>query len=280
MQVIRSLTRLRVQVRRYKEKGETIGFVPTMGALHKGHRSLVRRARRECGRVVVSIFVNPLQFGPTEDFSRYPRDLRADQKLLQKEKVDLLFFPSAKSMYPDLFSTSVDVSKVTDSLCGRLRPGHFKGVATVCAKLFNLVSPDVVYFGQKDYQQARVIKKLLEDLNFDIRLKVIPTVRERDGLAMSSRNRYLSPRERERALSLSQALSVGKKMILGGERDATKVLSKMKKVLRRRGIRVEYVSAVDPETLEEEPRIRGGMVLAIAAWVGKTRLIDNSVVRV
>ena len=280
MQVIRSLTRLRVQVRRYKEKGETIGFVPTMGALHKGHRSLVRRARRECGRVVVSIFVNPLQFGPTEDFSRYPRDLRADQKLLQKEKVDLLFFPSAKSMYPDLFSTSVDVSKVTDSLCGRLRPGHFKGVATVCAKLFNLVSPDVVYFGQKDYQQTRVIKRILEDLHFDIRLKILPTVRERDGLAMSSRNRYLSPRERERALSLSQALSVGKKMILGGERDAAKVLSKMKKVLHRRGIRVEYVSAVDPETLEEKSRIRGGVVLAIAAWVGKTRLIDNSVVRV
>ena len=280
MEVIRSPIPLRSRVRRYKKKGEKIGFVPTMGVLHPGHVTLVRRARRECDRVLVSIFVNPLQFGPKEDYSRYPRNLRSDRELLQKEKVDLLFFPSAKTMYPDLFSTSVNVGPIADRLCGRFRPGHFEGVATVCAKLFNLVSPDVVYFGQKDYQQTRVIKRILEDLHFDIRLKILPTVRERDGLAMSSRNRYLSPRERERALSLSQALSVGKKMILGGERDAAKVLSKMKKVLHRRGIRAEYVSAVDPETLEEKSRIRGGVVLAIAAWVGKTRLIDNSVVRV
>ena len=280
MEVIRSPIPLRSRVRRYKEKGDSIGFVPTMGALHQGHVTLVRRARRECDRVVVSIFVNPLQFGPKEDYSRYPRNLRSDQKLLQKEKVDLLFFPSVKTMYPDLFSTSIDVGPIADRLCGRFRPGHFQGVATVCAKLFNLVSPDVVYFGQKDYQQTRVIQRVLEDLDFDIRLKVVPTVREADGLAMSSRNRYLAPEERKRALLLPEALLVGEKEILRGERRPEKLLPKMRKVLHRRGIRVEYVLAVDPETLKSVSRIRGSVVLAIAAWVGKTRLIDNSVVRV
>ena len=279
MEVIRSPIPLRSRVRRYKKKGEKIGFVPTMGVLHPGHVTLVRRARRECDRVLVSIFVNPLQFGPREDYSRYPRNLRSDRELLQKEKVDLLFFPSAKTMYPDLFSTSVNVGPIADRLCGRFRPGHFEGVATVCAKLFNLVSPDVVYFGQKDYQQTRVIQRVLEDLDFDIRLKVIPTVREADGLAMSSRNRYLAPEERKRALLLSEALLVGKKEILRGERRPERVLPKMRKVLHRRGIRVEYVSVVDPETLKSVSRIRGNVVLAVSAWLGRTRLIDNCLVR-
>ena len=228
----------------------------------------------------MSIFVNPLQFGPKEDYSRYPRNLRSDQKLLQKVKVDVVFFPSVETMYPDLFTTSIDIGAIADRLCGRFRPGHFEGVATVCAKLFNMVHPDVVYFGQKDDQQTRVIQRVLEDLDFDIRLKVVPTVREADGLAMSSRNRYLAPEERKRALLLSEALLVGKKEILRGERRPERVLPKMRKVLHRRGIRVEYVSVVDAKTLKSVSRIRGDVVLAIAAWIGKTRLIDNSVVRV
>jgi len=262
-------------------RGEKVGFVPTMGALHEGHLTLVRRARRECDQVVVSIFVNPLQFGPREDYRRYPRVFSQDRALLQKEKVDLLFFPSAKTMVPGRFCASVDVGPVAEPLCGKFRPGHFRGVATVCAKLFNIVQPELVYFGQKDYQQTKVIAELLRDLDFDIQMKVIPTVREKDGLAMSSRNRYLSDEERKKALSLSQALIFGKKRIRDGERDPKKILLHMRALLRENEVRrMDYVSVVDPETLKPVPRIRGIVLLAIAAWVGKTRLIDNCLVRV
>lgn len=267
-------------MKRYRKRGETIGFVPTMGALHEGHLSLVRAARKECDRVVVSIFVNPTQFGPNEDFQRYPRVFSKDRALLQKERVDLLFFPSVKTIYPDLFATEIDVGPVSEPLCGKFRPGHFRGVATVCAKLFNLVQPDRVYFGQKDYQQTQVIAQLLKDLDLPIAMRVMPTVREKNGLAMSSRNRYLSDGERKKALSLSQALFLGKRMIRDGEKNPQKILSRMRALLRERGVRrVDYVSVVDPETLETMKRVKGKVLLAIAAWVGKTRLIDNFLVK-
>lgn len=267
-------------MKRYRMKCERIGFVPTMGALHEGHRVLLRKARRECDRVVVSIFVNPLQFGPREDYLRYPRTFRRDKTLLEKERIDLLFFPSVKTMVPDLFSTSIDVGPVAEPLCGKFRPGHFRGVATVCTKLFHLVNPDIVYFGQKDFQQTKVIERMLKDLHFDLRMKVVPTVREKDGLALSSRNRALSVSERKKALSLSQALSLGKEMIRDGERRATTVVSRMRIFLRRHGIRrIDYVSVVHPETLLPVSDMQGRVLLAVAAWVGKTRLIDNSLVR-
>lgn len=278
MRVIRSPIRLRSEVERYKRARKTIGFVPTMGALHEGHLSLIRRARKECDRVVVSIFVNPLQFGPREDYKRYPRTLSQDKKLLKKEKVDLLFFPSLKTMYPDLFSTSVSVKGLTDSLCGPFRPGHFRGVTTVCSKLFHLVRPDTVYFGQKDFQQAKIIERMLQDLDFGIRFRMLPTLREKDGLAMSSRNRYLSKREREKASSIFRSLTLGKEMIREGEKGVTKIVSRMKSFLRKSGLRVDYVSLVDPETLETRSEVRLPLVLAVAAWAGKTRLIDNLLV--
>jgi len=266
-------------VKRFRTKGETIGFVPTMGALHGGHLPLIRRARKECDRVIVSIFVNPLQFGPREDYRRYPRTFFSDVSLLQKEKVDILFFPSVKTMYPDLFSATVTVNGLSERLCGAFRPGHFQGVATACTKLFNLVQPDTVYFGGKDYQQTRIIDRLLNDFDFNIRLKVLPTVREKNGLAMSSRNRYLSSRERKKALLLSKALIAGGALIQGGEKSVLRVLSRMKSILKDPAVRVDYVSIVDPKTLEEVSRFRGKVLLAVAARIGKTRLIDNILVR-
>lgn len=251
-----------------------------MGALHEGHLSLIRRAGQECDRVVVSLFVNPLQFGPLEDYKRYPRTFASDAKLLQKENVDLLFFPSAKTMYPDLFSTAVNVNGLSEKLCGAFRPGHFQGVATICTKLFNLVQPDRVYFGQKDFQQTRIIDRMLKDLDFDIHLKVLPTVREKDGLAMSSRNRHLSQEQRKIALLLSRSLSTGRGMIQKGERKAAKVLSRMRSILRNPKIRLDYLSMVDPETLEEVSRVKKNVLLAVAARIGKTRLIDNELVRI
>ncbi len=280
MQVIRSPIALRSWVKRVKKRGETVGFVPTMGALHEGHLSLVRAARRECDKVVVSIFVNPLQFGPKEDFNRYPKPFSDDKILLQKEKADLLFFPSVRTMVPDVFLTDVTVGCLTDYLCGPFRPGHFEGVATVCAKLFNLVVPDAVYFGQKDYQQTRVVAQMLKDLDFPIRMKVVPTVREKNGLAMSSRNRYLKGSERESALLLYRALSEGKAAIQKGERNPSRVLSRMKAVLGGPKVKVQYLSVADPSTLAPLSRIKGSVLLAGAAYVGKTRLIDNLLVRI
>jgi len=250
-----------------------------MGALHEGHLSLVRRARQECDRVVVSIFINPLQFGPREDLARYPRDLKKDKISLRKEGVDLLFLPSRKTMYPDQFQTSITVRTLSKPLCGVFRPGHFEGVATVCAKLFHLVSPDVVYVGQKDFQQTRVIAQMIKDLYLNIQLRVLPTVREKDGLALSSRNQYLSIEEREKAIRLYRTLSLGKNMIREGERRSSKIRAKMRSHLREKGLQVEYLSVVHPETLQSVSRIRLPVVLAVAARIGKTRLIDNLLVK-
>ena len=265
---------------RYRALGETIGFVPTMGDLHRGHLSLVACARRENDRVVVSVFVNPTQFGPEEDYKRYPRKMAHDSKLCRKAGVDILFTPSVKQMYPEGFQTTVEVEKLSKYLCGADRPGHFKGVATVVAKLFNLVRPDRAYFGLKDYQQAMIVRRMARDLQILVGLKFCRLVRDADGLALSSRNRYLSVEQRKRALSIYRALMLAKKLIKNGTRRAGEVKRKMSQVLRGYVDKIHYVSIVDPVSLETTERIRGSVLLAIAARVGKTRLIDNLIIRV
>lgn len=253
-----------------------------MGALHEGHLSLVRASLARCDRTVVSIFVNPIQFGPREDLKRYPRPFARDCALLRRLGVDAVFRPSPAAMYPRGFSTSVEVGgTLTSGMCGPRRPGHFRGVATVVAKLFNMVRAHEAFFGAKDYQQARVIDRMARDLDMDIRVAVLPTVRERDGLAMSSRNAYLSPEERRSATVLSRALRAGKVEITGGTRAPRAVIAAMRRVLgTERRARVEYLSIVDAKTLAPAVRLRGRVAMALAVRIGKTRLIDNMVVAV
>lgn len=264
-----------------KRQGHTVGLVPTMGYFHAGHLSLMRRARQECDRVVVSLFVNPLQFGPQEDLARYPRDLGRDAALAAQEGVDVLFLPEVEAIYPPGYATYVEVTGLTEPLCGRYRPGHFRGVTTVVAKLFNLVQPDVAYFGQKDYQQAMVVARMTADLGWPLRLVICPTVREADGLAASSRNVYLNAEERRQAVCLYQALEAGKQAIAAGARRAQEVVRVMAEVIARYPLaRIEYAEvrrAGDLATMEE---LRGEVVLALAVWLGQTRLIDNAVVEV
>ncbi|GAB4449466.1 MAG: pantoate--beta-alanine ligase [Anaerolineales bacterium] len=256
----------------------TVGFVPTMGYLHEGHLSLIRRAREECRRVVVSIFVNPTQFGPNEDLARYPRDLERDLSLIEPLGVDLVWTPTAEEMYPKGYQTWVEVEAVTRRLEGAMRPGHFRGVTTVVAKLFNVVQPHKAYFGQKDAQQAAVIRRMTMDLNFPIEIVVCPTVRETDGLAMSSRNVYLNPEQRKAATVLFRALSAAKELYEAGERNAEKLRERMKEVLAAEPLaEVQYVSCADYDTLEELSEITGKALLSMAVFVGKTRLIDNFV---
>ena len=251
-----------------------------MGALHEGHLRLVRQAKRECRRVVVSIFVNPLQFGPGEDFKRYPRDLKGDLEKLRREKVDCVFVPSAKGLYPAEYQTSVSVEKLSKPLCGKFRPGHFQGVATVCAKLFNVVEPDRAYFGEKDFQQLRIIEQLVKDLNLDIRIRRHPIVREKDSLAMSSRNRYLSPIERKEATVLFQTLSRGREAIRRGERRTDAITRLMRQTIRPlKRIRVDYLTVVDPKDLSSSRRLKDQVLLAGAIRIGRTRLIDNILVK-
>ncbi len=259
-------------------KEKKIGFVPTMGYLHEGHLALVRRARALADVVVVSIFVNPIQFGPKEDLARYPRDLKRDSELLVKEKTDILFFPDAAEMYPPLYSTYVEVKDLQDPLCGRTRSGHFVGVATVVAKLFNAVKPHYAVFGQKDYQQLRVIERMVRDLNMDLEIVPHPTVREKDGLAMSSRNTYLDAEERQRALSISRSLRKAEELVSGGEKKTSALREAVLQVLRDGGVaEVEYVSITDADTLADVEEIKGRALLAIACRVGRTRLIDNTI---
>jgi pantoate--beta-alanine ligase len=254
----------------------TVGFVPTMGYLHEGHLALVKQARIENSAVIVSIYVNPTQFGPREDFGAYPRELNRDLELLQGEGVDIVFVPSDDEMYPPEFSSWVDVEKVSERLEGASRPGHFRGVATIVAKLFNIVQPTRAYFGQKDAQQAMVIKKMVADLNIGIEIVVVPTVRESDGLAMSSRNIYLSPREREAATILFKALTLARQLWEGGEKDAGKVRRQMTALIQKEPLaRIDYVSIADAETLEELSLIDRPAWASLALRIGKTRLIDN-----
>lgn len=259
--------------------GRTIGLVPTMGALHEGHLSLVRAAKASCDAVVVSIFVNPTQFGPDEDFAKYPRTFEADCATLEREGVDVVFAPTADEMYTAGASTFVDVEGVSGRLDGASRPGHFRGVATVVAKLFNIVGPGRAFFGQKDAAQVAVLKKMVRDLNFPVELVVCPIVREPDGLAMSSRNRYLSAEERRQALALHRALEEMGRLARSGTTSADELVRAALAVLNREPqVRVDYCSIVDPETLEDVPDVRGGALAAVAAFVGATRLIDNAVI--
>ncbi|WP_448594363.1 pantoate--beta-alanine ligase [Thermoflexus hugenholtzii] len=254
----------------------TWGFAPTMGYLHEGHLSLVRRARAENDRVAVSIFVNPTQFGPHEDYARYPRDLERDLRLLEPLGVDLVFVPSVEEMYPPGFQTWVIVEEVSRPLEGASRPGHFRGVATVVAKLFNILQPDRAYFGQKDAQQTVVIRRMVQDLNIPVEIVICPTVREPDGLAMSSRNTYLSPEERRAATVLFRALQAAKARYEAGERDAEGLREAMREVIRAEPLaRIDYVSVAHPETLQELERVEGPALLSLAVYIGTTRLIDN-----
>jgi len=254
----------------------TVGFVPTMGYLHKGHLALVKQARMENAAVIVSIYVNPTQFGPREDFGAYPRDLDRDLELLRREGTDIVFVPSDSEMYPPEFSTWVDVEKVTDRLEAASRPGHFRGVATVVAKLFNIVQPTRAYFGQKDVQQVTVIKRMVADLNMGIEVVVVPTVRESDGLAMSSRNVYLSSKERRAATILFKSLTLAQQLNKGGEKDAEKIRRQMAALIQKERLaQIDYISIANVETLEELNLLDRPAVASLAVRIGKTRLIDN-----
>lgn len=277
METVVTKADLRARVQAAKARGAVVGFVPTMGYLHAGHARLMEQARRECDYVVVSIFVNPLQFGPNEDLARYPRDLPRDQAICESVGVDLLFAPDVAEMYPDGSSlTFVEVTGLTKGLCGAARPGHFRGVTTVVAKLFNLVMPDVAYFGQKDAQQVRVIQQMVADLQFPVEIRVVPTVREPDGLAMSSRNTYLSPQERQAALVLSRTLSTAVAALEQGERDAHRLRAQMQRQIAEEPLaRLDYAEVVSWRTLEPVDAIGGETLIALAVYIGTTRLIDN-----
>ena len=257
---------------------DSVGFVPTMGYLHEGHLALVKQARVETATVIVSIFVNPTQFGHGEDLATYPRDINRDIELLQHERADVVFTPSSEEIYPPGFSSWVDIEQVIETLEGASRPGHFRGVATVVAKLFNIVQPTRAYFGQKDAQQATVIRKMVSDLNMNLEVVVVPTVRESDGLAMSSRNIYLITEERQAATVLFKALSLARELWLGGEKDAEKIRQQMASVIQEEPLaRVDYISVADNETLQELNTIDQAALASLAVNIGKTRLIDNMI---
>jgi pantoate--beta-alanine ligase len=269
----KEMTSLSKEVRR---SGRTLGFVPTMGALHQGHLSLVRAAREKTDIVVTSIFVNPTQFGPAEDFSKYPRTFEKDSAMLAAEKTDYIFSPSVEEMYPKDATTWVDVEELSGKLDGRSRPGHFRGVTTVVSKLFNIVQPDMAFFGQKDAAQVAVIRKMVRDLNLDVEIVVCPIVRESDGLAMSSRNAYLNPEQRKQALVLSQALKKVEKLAVQGERNSEKLIGAGKQVIAEEpSVRLDYFEIVNPDTLDPVADVNQGALVAVAAFVGTTRLIDN-----
>ena len=281
MKVIRSTVQMTAVSRRLQRQGKRIGLVPTMGALHEGHGSLIRAAARQNDVVIVAIFVNPLQFGPREDFARYPRSLGWDVRLAQAAGADLVFAPTVKEVYPDSFLMSIEPGPLANRWEGRSRPGHFRGVATVVTVLFQLTRPTHAYFGQKDYQQAAIIRRLVKDLRFPLTLHVLPTVREPDGLAMSSRNASLNPEERRQATVLYRSLHAARGRIRAGERRAAPILAEMRRLIRREpAARLDYAAAVDAETLKPLRRLRGRLVILLAVWIGRTRLIDNLVVGV
>ncbi|MBI2556735.1 MAG: pantoate--beta-alanine ligase, partial [Planctomycetes bacterium] len=276
LQVITSIEDIKQRIKTFKENQLSIGFIPTMGALHEGHLSLVRQAKEENDKVIVSIFVNPLQFGINEDFTQYPRAFDNDCELLSKEEVDIVFNPKAPEMYPNGFCTSVIMEHLEDRLCGKSRPGHFRGVATIVLKLFNLINPDIAYFGQKDFQQTVVIKRVAADLNLDVNIKVLPTIRNKEGLALSSRNAYLSETEKNDALCLYKALIKAQTMANAGAKNTKEITAEMEKIINNcKSAKIDYISIVNPETLEAVSEVRSGNVAALAVRIGKTRLIDN-----
>lgn len=275
MKIVSTVAEVRKQIKEWRKKGETIGFVPTMGYLHEGHTSLMDAAA-ENDRVVVSIFVNPMQFGLNEDLESYPRDFNHDVALCEAHGIDLIFHPSPEEMYGEYFYTYVDMNVLTQELCGLSRPVHFRGVCTVVAKLCNIVMPDKAYFGEKDAQQLAIIKRMVKDLNMPLEVVGCPIVREKDGLAKSSRNTYLSEEERKAALVLSRAVFLGKDMAKNGEKDAEKIREAMKAEIEKEPLaRIDYVKIVDAETMQQKETIEGGILAAVAVYIGKTRLIDN-----
>ena len=276
MQIFRTITDMRAASRAARREGKRVGFVPTMGALHEGHLSLVRAAKSQCDVVVASIFVNPLQFGPKEDLAKYPRDFDRDCELLKKEGVDFLFAPPVEEMYPAGAVTHVTVEGLTDRLCGRSRPGHFRGVTTVVAKLFHIVEPDVAFFGQKDAAQLAIIRQMVRDLNFAVEIEACPIVREPDGLAMSSRNAYLNPEERKAALALYRALKRLQELFDQGERNAARLIEAGKAAFTGEEVaRLDYLEIVDFDSLESLAEVKRTALAAVAGFVGTTRLIDN-----
>ena len=278
MKIVGAVKEVREQVKEWKKQGLSVGFVPTMGYLHEGHKSLMDAARKGNDKVVVSIFVNPMQFGPTEDLATYPRDLNHDAALCESAGVDLIFHPEAEEMYEKDFCSFVDMTGLTEGLCGKTRPIHFRGVCTVVNKLFNIVTPDHAYFGQKDGQQLAVIKRMVRDLNMDIEIIGCPIVREEDGLAKSSRNTYLSSEERKAALILSKTVALGKELAKT-EKDANKVVEAMKKNIETEPLaKIDYVEAVDALSMAPVEKLEGTCMLAMAVYIGKTRLIDNTLI--
>ena len=276
MKVVTTVKEVRELVKGWKKEGQSVGFVPTMGYLHEGHGSLISAARKDNDKVVVSIFVNPMQFGPTEDLESYPRNLEKDSAYCESLGADLIFHPEASEMYTDGFSSFVDMSVLTEELCGLSRPVHFRGVCTVVNKLFNIVQPDRAYFGQKDAQQLAVIKHMVEDLNMDVTVIGCPIVREEDGLAKSSRNTYLSPEERKAALVLSKTIFMGQKLVEEGMTDAKKLVAFMKENIEKEPLaKIDYVKAVDGLTMQQVDTLKSPGLVAMAVYIGKTRLIDN-----
>lgn len=276
MKIAGRVDEVREQIKQWRKEGLTIGLVPTMGFLHEGHKSLIDRAVRENDRVVVSVFVNPTQFGPNEDFESYPRDMEKDSALCEKAGAALIFHPQPEEMYLDGYSTFVDMDTLTKGLCGKTRPTHFRGVCTVVSKLFNIVTPDRAYFGQKDAQQLAVIKHMVRDLNFGIEIVGCPIIREADGLAKSSRNTYLNEEERKAATVLHKALEAGKAMIKSGESTSSKVRERMETIIASEPLaKIDYIEIVDWNTLEPTEHTEGAILCAMAVYIGKTRLIDN-----
>lgn len=280
MQLVKTIKEVRDIVAEWRRQGLTVGLVPTMGFLHEGHQSLIRKSAEQNDRTVVSVFVNPIQFGPNEDLEAYPRDIERDKQKVEEAGGDLIFNPEPSEMYPGHFTSFIDTTETTELLCGAVRPVHFRGVCTVVGKLFNIVLPDRAYFGQKDAQQLATIKRFVRDLNFPLEIVPCPIIREDDGLAKSSRNTYLSADERKAALVLSQSLAKGKAAIEAGEKDAQKVIAIIRQNLETEPLaRIDYVEVVDFENIQRIERIEGETLVAIAVYIGKTRLIDNFIIK-
>lgn len=281
MKIISSIAQMQSWSCRAHRQGKSIGFVPTMGCLHQGHLSLIRRSLKENDLTVVSIFVNPAQFGPGEDFKRYPRNFRRDSHLCRENGVDILFHPGVRAMYPDEYKTYVEVEGLSNVLCGVSRPGHFRGVSTVVLKLLQIVWPQRAYFGQKDAQQALVIRQMVKDLNLAVKIKILPIIRERDGLAMSSRNSYLDAGQRKEAIILYSALQTAVGMIKSGHRAPREIIARMREMISKTpGARIDYIKIVQSDSLKEASVIKGRLLIALAVYFGSTRLIDNLTIKV
>ncbi len=281
MKTIKTIELMQNEIKKIKSQQKTVGFVPTMGSLHEGHLSLIRKCLKIADVTVVSIFVNPTQFGPEEDFKQYPRNIEKDSEILSQEGIDYLFYPDSKEMYPEDYKTYVKVHDLQDKLCGQSRKGHFKGICTIVLKLFHIINPDISFFGQKDAQQAVIIKQMVKDLNLNIKIHVLPIIREKDGLALSSRNKYLNKEERQAALVLSKSLKKARNLIDNGEKKSSLIINKMGKIIEQEPLaRIDYIDIVNLETLNSVDRINNQILIALAVFLGKVRLIDNTIIHI